>query len=235
MPGSICCADHVVERLEGEVRVDGAGAVTDEQRHVVHLARLAGLDHQPGLDARAFAHQVMVHAGGGEQRRDRRVRRVDAAVGKNQEGRALADRRARLPAQLVHGARQPRAALRRREQHRQRHALETRAVDRRFRRASSSLSRIGVLSLIWRQTSGAGSSRLRLRPDAWSSSASPAPRGWRRAAGWSPARTTAGSSRTTAAGGWTAPPARRRGPSSRSASSPFAAIGASRMRRSSCV
>jgi hypothetical protein len=40
-------ADHVVERLEGEVGIDRARAVADEQREVMHLARLAGFQHQP--------------------------------------------------------------------------------------------------------------------------------------------------------------------------------------------
>ena len=38
--------DHVVDGVEGEVRVDRRRAVADEQRHVVHLAGIARLDHQ---------------------------------------------------------------------------------------------------------------------------------------------------------------------------------------------
>ena len=37
------------ERLEHQVRVDRRGAVADQQRDVVDLARLAGLDHEAGL------------------------------------------------------------------------------------------------------------------------------------------------------------------------------------------
>ena len=39
--GQHSAADHVVERLEREVRVHGAGAVADEQRQMVHFARFA--------------------------------------------------------------------------------------------------------------------------------------------------------------------------------------------------
>ena len=46
MPTSSRCAEHVVERLEREVRIDGAGAVAEQQRAVVHFARVAGLDDQ---------------------------------------------------------------------------------------------------------------------------------------------------------------------------------------------
>ena len=37
---------HRLEGLEGHVRVDGRGAVPDEQRHVVHLAGVARLDDE---------------------------------------------------------------------------------------------------------------------------------------------------------------------------------------------
>ena len=64
--------DHVVDRLERDVRVDHAGAVAEQQRDVVHFARVARLDDQRAARARALAHQVMVHAGGGQQARNRR-------------------------------------------------------------------------------------------------------------------------------------------------------------------
>ncbi len=48
------------------------------------LARLAGLDHEAGLQARAAADEVVVHAADGDQRRDRDALGVDAAVGEDQ-------------------------------------------------------------------------------------------------------------------------------------------------------
>ena len=65
-------ADHVVERLEREIRIDGAAAVADEQREMMHLARFAGFEHQADARAQAFADQMMMQAGDREQRRDRR-------------------------------------------------------------------------------------------------------------------------------------------------------------------
>ena len=44
------------------------------------LARLAGLDDEAGLQARALAHEVVVHAGGREQRRNRRAVGAGGAV-----------------------------------------------------------------------------------------------------------------------------------------------------------
>ena len=44
--GEAALDDQVLDGLEREVRVDGAGAVADEQRHVMHLAGVARLDRR---------------------------------------------------------------------------------------------------------------------------------------------------------------------------------------------
>ena len=71
------CVLHRGQRLEREVRMDRLGAVAGEHGEVVHLARRAGLDHEAGAGAQAGAHQMVVHGAGGEQRRDRQLRRRD--------------------------------------------------------------------------------------------------------------------------------------------------------------
>ena len=63
--------DHVLDRLEREVRVDRPGAVADQQRHVVHLAGVAALDDQPDLGALLLADQVVVDRSGQQQAGDR--------------------------------------------------------------------------------------------------------------------------------------------------------------------
>ena len=68
----IALPNHVVERLERQVRIDGAGAVADEQGEMMHLARLAAFEDQADLGARPFADQMMVHAGDGQQSGNRR-------------------------------------------------------------------------------------------------------------------------------------------------------------------
>ena len=98
----VALADHVVERLEGQVRVDGAGPVADQQREVMHLARLAALQHQADLGALALADQVVVDAGRRQQRRDRRQVAVHAAVGQDDEVAAVGHGGAGLAADLVH-------------------------------------------------------------------------------------------------------------------------------------
>ena len=89
-------ADQVIEGLEGEVGVDGPRAIADQDRHVVDLARLAALQDQTGLDARALAHQVVVDPGGREQGRDRGQVLVHPAIGEDEVGATLGDGTARL-------------------------------------------------------------------------------------------------------------------------------------------
>jgi hypothetical protein len=91
-PGQHVPANHVAERLERQVRVHGACAVADEQRQVMHLARLAGLDDERGAIARALAHEVMMDAGGRQQARNRRELHVHAAIGQDDDRVALLDR-----------------------------------------------------------------------------------------------------------------------------------------------
>ncbi len=77
--------DHVVERLEGEVRVDDARAVAEEQRAVMDFARVARLEDQRAARPRPFADQVMVDARRRQQARDRRVIAIDAAVRQDED------------------------------------------------------------------------------------------------------------------------------------------------------
>ena len=68
---------------------------------MMHLARVAGLDDEADRGAQALADQVMVDAGGGEQRRDRHAVRADHAVGQDDDvvcRRARPPRRARTAA-----------------------------------------------------------------------------------------------------------------------------------------
>ena len=123
-------ADHVVERLEGEVRIHRAGAVAEQQRAVVHLARVARLDDQRAARPFAEAHEVMVDARRGEQARHRRAVAIGAAVGQNQDRVAGIDGVARPAREIVDSAPlEARAVLARVEQHRQRGRPEPGLVD----------------------------------------------------------------------------------------------------------
>ena len=128
-PGTRPSATSCLERLEHQVRVDRARAVADQRREVVDLARLAGLEHEAGLQARALAHEVVVHAGDGQQRRDRGALGADRAVGEDQDVDAVGERLVGLGADALERARHPVRALGDRPRDVDRVRLEDRAVD----------------------------------------------------------------------------------------------------------
>ena len=109
-PVDAAARDEVLDALHREVRVDRGGAVADEQRDVVDLADVTGLDDQADLGARLLADQVVVDRGGEQQRRDRREVGVGVAVGEHDEALAVADRLGHLGADLVEPARSAVAA-----------------------------------------------------------------------------------------------------------------------------
>jgi hypothetical protein len=83
-------ADELLGGLHREVGVDRGGAVADEQRDVVHLAHVAGLDDEADLRAGLLADQVVVHRRGEQQRRDRREVLLESPVGQDDEARTAA-------------------------------------------------------------------------------------------------------------------------------------------------
>ena len=82
-------AGEVLDRLHREVGVHRCGAVPDQRGDVVHLADVTGLDQQADLGAGLLAHEVVVHGGGHQQRRDRCVGRVAVPVGEHDHARAV--------------------------------------------------------------------------------------------------------------------------------------------------
>ena len=83
---------HVGQRLEGEIGIDRFRAIAGQQGEMMHFARFAGLDDEPDRGAQALADQVMVHGGGGEQRRDRNAVGAGHAVGQHDDVVAAVDR-----------------------------------------------------------------------------------------------------------------------------------------------
>src|SRR5260370_5745073 len=68
------------------------------------LAGFAGFDDQGHLRALPFAHQIIVQRGQGQQRRNRRVVFVEAAIAQNQDAIAIADGLVRAPANEIETA-----------------------------------------------------------------------------------------------------------------------------------
>ena len=98
--------DHVVDGVERQVRVDGRRAEADEQRHVVHLAGVAGLDDEPDLRPRLLAHEVVVDRRGEQQGGNGRPVGRGVAVGEDDHVGALRDGGRDPAPHLVDGAAQ---------------------------------------------------------------------------------------------------------------------------------
>ena len=111
---------QVVQGFDGQIRIDGAGAVADEQREMHHLARLAALDDERHLGAGLLAHQPIVHGRHGQQAGDRRVGRIDAAIGNDQQRVAGIHGQRCARAQVIERVLQPGLAVVGAEERRQR-------------------------------------------------------------------------------------------------------------------
>ena len=81
------------QRLEGQIRVDGFGAVARETGEVMDLARFAGLHDEADQRPQTLADQVVMHGRGREQRRDRDAVRSHHAIRQDDDVVAAAHRR----------------------------------------------------------------------------------------------------------------------------------------------
>ena len=122
-------ADHAVDRFERDVRIDRADAVADQQREVMHLARLAGFEHEADARAQAFADQIVMQARDREQRRDRRELAIHAAIAQDEDVHFLfLDHAPRHQPDLFHRLDQALLAARHAEQHRQHADAQARQI-----------------------------------------------------------------------------------------------------------
>ena len=76
---------HGLDGLEGEIGIDRLGAVAGKRRELMHLVRLAGLDHEADRGPQAAADQMMMHGGRREQRGDRDAVGPGRAVGQDDD------------------------------------------------------------------------------------------------------------------------------------------------------
>jgi hypothetical protein len=98
---------HVGDGLESQIGVDRFGAVAGEAAEVVHLARLAGLDHEAHRGAKPLADEVVVHRGRGEQGRNRDAVGPNHPVGQDDDVVAPVHRGLGPVAQAVDGPVEP--------------------------------------------------------------------------------------------------------------------------------
>ena len=78
--GEHALPNHVVERLERQVRVDRARAVADQQREVMDFTRFTRLETRPTRVRMPLRIEMVMHARDSEQTRNRRVFAFDAAI-----------------------------------------------------------------------------------------------------------------------------------------------------------
>ncbi len=117
-------ADLVVDGLEGEVRVDGAGAVPKQEGKVMDFARLAGFEDEARQGAGAGPDEVMVDGRDGEERRHGGFVGVVAAIREDDDVVAFSDRLRRAVAEGFDGLAEAGSAVADAVQGRQRDRLE---------------------------------------------------------------------------------------------------------------
>ena len=97
-------AGHLGEGLERDVRVDGARAVAEEEGYLAHVPRLAGLDDDADLRAKALTDEVVMQARSRQEAGYGGVLGVDVAVGQDDDGTSIGDGVGSGLAEGVHGA-----------------------------------------------------------------------------------------------------------------------------------
>ena len=102
--GQKAAALEIVQRFDSEVRIDRAGAVSDEEREVHDFARLTALDDERDLGAGLLLHEAVVDRGHREKAGDGRVGGVDAAVGDDEQRVSGGDGVRGAGAEFVQGA-----------------------------------------------------------------------------------------------------------------------------------
>ena len=74
-----------IDRIKGEIGIDGLGAITGQTAEMMHLARFAGFNHKAGLRAQAGANEMVMDRRRCQQSRYRNALGADIAVGQNND------------------------------------------------------------------------------------------------------------------------------------------------------
>ncbi len=116
--------DHVIQRLEGQVGVDGIDTVAQQHGKVMHLTGFARFQDQRNPGTGSGPDQVVVQAGSGQKRRDGGKLIVHPTVRQNQDGATGLDEADRSTEQAVKRLLHPFGAIRSLEQQRKGGSLE---------------------------------------------------------------------------------------------------------------
>ena len=80
---------HVFQCFKGQVRVDTANAIAQQQCHMVYLARLSGFDNNRSTQTSALFNQMMVQACASQQCRNCSLFLGNTTVGEDEDDLAL--------------------------------------------------------------------------------------------------------------------------------------------------
>ena len=123
---------QITNGFQGQVGIDAASAVTDQQAAMLNFSRLSRFYDQANPGPRAGAGQMMVNRAGGQQAGNGSVVGVHAAVGQNDEVLALGNGLRRSVAQVVQSpVHRSRFRLEQRGQRGRRHSRQVQGLDLR--------------------------------------------------------------------------------------------------------
>ena len=98
--GDLAAADHVVEHLESEVRINGRCAIADERREMMGIPCRPRFHHQIGIAAYALPNQPVMHGAGCQERVHRQLVSRDVPIREHQDELAFAHRGNRAVANI---------------------------------------------------------------------------------------------------------------------------------------
>lgn len=153
--------DHILDRLERQIRIDRAYPIAEQQRIMMHFPRLARFQQQADLRPRPLPNEMVMQAGYRQQRRNGRFLFADAAVGEDEQIVPLPNDPIR---RFAHRLQRLAETIRPRDAVNRIGSVIARKPGKRIWRsfANCSFDRIGFSILIWRQLSGPGASKFRL-------------------------------------------------------------------------
>ena len=123
---------QITNGFQGQVGIDAASAVTDQQAAMLNFSRLSRFYDQANPGPRAGAGQMMVNRAGGQQAGNGSVVGVHAAVGQDDEVLALGNGLRRSVAQVVQSPlHRSRFRLEQRGQRGRRHSRQVQGLDLR--------------------------------------------------------------------------------------------------------
>ncbi len=84
--------NQILNRGQGQIRVNGVGPIANQAGQVMNFAHLAAFNHQADLHTLAAPHQVMVHRAHSQQTGNGRILLIDAQIAQDNDSFARVNR-----------------------------------------------------------------------------------------------------------------------------------------------